>query len=81
VLQRPAQTTLAIDLPHAPLARSFYYKRGQYPLKKISEWAAKRGFTHLLVLSERLKTPNGCVLGGVSHRAPDASSTVSHRRG
>lgn len=45
--------------PAAALPRSYYYKRGQYPLKKISEWAAKRGFTHLLVLSERLKTPNG----------------------
>ena len=40
---------------------SFYYKRGRYPLKKIQAWAGNKGFTHLLVLSERLKVPNGCV--------------------
>lgn len=43
---------------------SFYYKRKQYPLKKIQVWAANKGFTHLLVLSERLKQPNGCVARG-----------------
>ena len=41
------------------LPNSFYYKRGSYALKKIQVWAAEKGFTHLLVLSERLKVPNG----------------------
>ena len=46
------------------LPNAFYYKRGSYPLKKIQAWAAEKAFSHLLVLSERHKTPNGCVRGG-----------------
>lgn len=61
---------------------SFYYKRKQYPLKKIQLWAANKGFTHLLVLSERLKHPNGCVCGaavfdGVSVAGASANDDTS----
>lgn len=41
------------------IPNSFYYKRGRFPLKKISAWATSRAFTHLLVLTEKAKVPNG----------------------
>ena len=44
------------------LPNAYFYKRGTYPLKKIQVWAAEKGFTHLLVLSERLKVPNGLIV-------------------
>eukprot|EP00924_Labyrinthula_sp_SR-Ha-C_P009205 augustus_masked-scaffold_2-processed-gene-16.47-mRNA-1 protein AED:0.00 eAED:0.00 QI:0/-1/0/1/-1/1/1/0/303 len=38
----------------------FYYERKQYNLLEISRWASKKGFTHLLVLSDRKAgVPNG----------------------
>lgn len=46
------------------IPNAFYYKRMGYPLKKISEWAHKRDFTHLIVLNEKAKTPNAMI---VSH--------------
>lgn len=46
------------------IPNAFYYKRMGYPLKKICEWAEKRGFTHLIVLNEKAKTPNAMI---VSH--------------
>ena len=42
--------------------RAFYYKRGHFELKSICGFAADKGFTHLLVLTERLKTPNGLLV-------------------
>lgn len=39
---------------------SFYYRRGLFPLKKIAAWATSRAFTHLLVVTEKAKVPNGC---------------------
>lgn len=44
------------------LPNSFYYKRGRFELKKICEWANEKAFTHLVVLTERLKRPNGMIL-------------------
>ena len=41
------------------IPNSFYYKRGLFPLKKIAAWAGGKGFTHLLVLTEKAKVPNG----------------------
>ena len=36
----------------AAFPRAFYYRRQHFALSKISEWAAAKGFTHLLVLVE-----------------------------
>ncbi len=44
------------------LPNSFYYKRGNYEISKISGYAFNRGFTHLIVLSERMKKPNGIIV-------------------
>ncbi len=44
------------------IPNSFYYKRGHFELKKICEYASNKAFTHLLVLSERRKIPNGMIL-------------------
>lgn len=35
----------------------FFYKREKFALRDICKWAFKRGFTHVLVLTERLKKP------------------------
>lgn len=40
---------------------AYYYKRGTYELKKISRYAASKGFTHLVVVNEKRKRPNQCV--------------------
>ena len=34
---------------------------GNFELKKICKWAAKKNFTHLIVLTEKAKQSNGCV--------------------
>ncbi|CAE7943534.1 unnamed protein product [Symbiodinium sp. KB8] len=34
---------------------SSFYRRGRYPLKRICQFAANRGFTHLMVVGERGK--------------------------
>ena len=44
------------------IPRAFYYKRGHFELKSICGFAAEKGFTHLLVLTERLKAPNGLLV-------------------
>ena len=49
------------------IPNSFYYRRGRYPVGKISQFASNKQFTHLLVLSERAKVPNGCVRVGGQH--------------
>jgi ribosome production factor 1 len=41
---------------------SFYYRRGRFELSRICEWAADRSFTHVAVLTERRKVPNGLLL-------------------
>ncbi len=33
---------------------------GNFELKKICKWAAKKNFTHLIVLTEKAKQSNGC---------------------
>ena len=37
-----------------------FYKRRKYTLAKICKWATEMGYTHLLVLTEKYKIPNGC---------------------
>ena len=37
---------------------SYFYKRGEYHLKEICGYAAKNGFTHLMVLNEARKAAN-----------------------
>lgn len=44
------------------MPNAFYYKRGHFELKRICEYAGNRGFTHLIVLTEKAKTPNGLIL-------------------
>jgi ribosome production factor 1 len=44
------------------LPRAFYYKRGHFELKKICEYASEKKFTHLMVVTERLKRPNGLII-------------------
>jgi ribosome production factor 1 len=44
------------------IPNAFYYKRGLFDLKRICTFAADKGFTHLLVLTERLKVPNGLLV-------------------
>ena len=39
----------------AAVPRAFYYRRQHFRLSKIAEWAAAKGFTHLLVLVEKAK--------------------------
>lgn len=39
-----------------------YYKRKEYPLKKIIEYAKKKDFTDLMVFAEKHKKPNGVYL-------------------
>lgn len=41
---------------------------GKFRLKKICDWAAEAGFTHILVLSERYKVVNRLVLKAFSSR-------------
>jgi ribosome production factor 1 len=43
----------------AVIPNSFYYRRGKYRLKNICEWAAEKGFTHLVILNEKSKITNG----------------------
>mmetsp|Transcript_36 Transcript_36/g.38 ORF Transcript_36/g.38 Transcript_36/m.38 type:complete len:329 (+) Transcript_36:75-1061(+) len=40
----------------------FYYKRGDYPLKDVADYACNKGFTDLIVLTQKAKKPNGVVL-------------------
>lgn len=43
--------------------RCFYYKRNNYPLKKICKWADNKNFTHLMVVGEKQKKVNSlCVI-------------------
>lgn len=44
------------------IPNAFYYPRKTHSVATISGWAAKRGFTHLLVLSENAKVCNGMVV-------------------
>ena len=44
------------------IPNSFYYKRGRFPVAKISQWASNKNFSHLLVLSEKAKVPNGLLV-------------------
>ena len=39
-----------------------YYKRAGFPLKKICQYAAARGFTDVLVANEDRKSVNGLLL-------------------
>jgi len=41
---------------------AFFYKRKEYDLKDIKVWAAKRGFTHLMVLGQSGKECNRLLL-------------------
>lgn len=52
----------------------FYYKRGVYELKRICKYAANKGFTHLVVLTEKNKEANGLI---ISHLA--AGPTAAFR--
>jgi ribosome production factor 1 len=40
------------------IPNAFYYKRESRELKKMSQYAANKGFTHLVVLGEKLKVCN-----------------------
>lgn len=40
------------------LPNAYYYKRGMFELKKICKWAAKKKFTHLIILNEKAKKLN-----------------------
>ncbi|GMF43709.1 unnamed protein product [Phytophthora fragariaefolia] len=44
------------------LPNSFYYKRGTFDIKEIVQFATNKKFTHLVVLSEKSKICNGCVV-------------------
>jgi ribosome production factor 1 len=44
------------------IPNAFYYKRGHFELKKICEYAGEKDFTHLVVLTERFKKPNGMIV-------------------
>ena len=39
-----------------------YYKRAGFPIKKIVEYAGKRGYTDLMVLHEDRKAVNGLLV-------------------
>lgn len=43
------------------IPNAFYYKRGTFDIKEIVQFASNKGFTHLVVLSEKAKVCNGCV--------------------
>lgn len=55
----------------------FYYKRAHFDLKRISKYASEKGFTHLLVLTERNKVPNGLIVThlGVPGNASGTAAT------
>lgn len=55
----------------------FYYKRGYFDLQRICKYASERSFTHLLVLTERSKVPNGLVVShlGVPGNASGTAAT------
>lgn len=57
---------------------SFYYKRAHFDLKRICKYASEKGFTHLIVLTERLKVPNGMI---VSHLGYPGSALGSAATG
>eukprot|EP00516_Mucochytrium_quahogii_P001430 CAMPEP_0203745926 /NCGR_PEP_ID=MMETSP0098-20131031/1516_1 /ASSEMBLY_ACC=CAM_ASM_000208 /TAXON_ID=96639 /ORGANISM=" , Strain NY0313808BC1" /LENGTH=289 /DNA_ID=CAMNT_0050633851 /DNA_START=197 /DNA_END=1066 /DNA_ORIENTATION=- len=40
------------------IPNSFFYPRKEYSLEQISKWAHNKGFTHLIVLGEKLKECN-----------------------
>lgn len=46
----------------AIIPNCFYYRRQKFRLKQICEWAAERGFTHVIVLNEKSKVTNGLLL-------------------
>eukprot|EP01138_Halocafeteria_seosinensis_P001964 gb/GECG01002012.1/.p1 GENE.gb/GECG01002012.1/~~gb/GECG01002012.1/.p1 ORF type:complete len:194 (+),score=27.76 gb/GECG01002012.1/:1-582(+) len=44
------------------IPNAFYYKRGNFELKKICKFAHNKGFTHLLFIDEKQKKPNRYVV-------------------
>ncbi|CAM9243237.1 unnamed protein product [Pylaiella littoralis] len=56
---------------------AFFYPRKSYTVKQICQWANNKKFTHLFVISERLKKCNGLIASVLPH-GPTAFFKVSN---
>lgn len=59
------------------IPNAFFYPRKSYTVKQICEWGANKKFTHLFVISERLKKCNGLIVSVLPH-GPTAFFKVSN---
>jgi ribosome production factor 1 len=56
---------------------SYYFKRVDFTISTMQEWAKKEGFTHMLVLNEKSKVPNGLLVIHLATDGPCANFRLS----
>eukprot|EP01027_Heterolobosea_sp_BB2_P027384 GEZU01042739.1.p1 GENE.GEZU01042739.1~~GEZU01042739.1.p1 ORF type:complete len:342 (-),score=97.42 GEZU01042739.1:264-1289(-) len=78
--RKPSQELLRLitDLLYA-LPNSYYYKRKNYMLKDITQWAINKDFTDLLVFHEHRSKPDGLIISHLPH-GPTATFRLSNHK-
>ena len=59
------------------IPNAFFYPRREFQIKEITQYAANKKFTHLIVLSEKSKVCNGMIVSNIP-AGPTAYFKVSN---